>query len=163
MATNWQKIVDDLQAAPMTTTIPRQYHLDSNSHSVPQLHCFVDSSIKAYRAVTYLKHGHEISFFMAKTRLAPIIKLTLPQLELMGALVGSRLLSFVHNAIKSQYDMLEVYLWSNSQIVLYWINSDKQLKQFMAIVSTPLKSSFLPALGITAPRMKTQQMFLLVA
>ena len=64
LATNWQKIADDLQAALMTTTIPRRYHLDSNCYSVPQLHCFVDSSIKAYGAVTYIKHGLQISFVM---------------------------------------------------------------------------------------------------
>ena len=142
---NWQKIVDDLQAALMTTTIPRRYHLNSNSKTVAQLHCFVDSSIKAYGAVTYLKHGHEISFVMAKTRVAPIKKLTLPQLELMAALIGTRLLSFIHNAMNSRYDTLEVYLWSDSQIVLYWINSNKQLKQFVTNRVNSIKELFPPS------------------
>ena len=115
----------------MITITPRRYHMNSN----PQLHWFpVYSSMKTYGAVTYLKHGvHEISFVMAKTRVAPIKKSTLPQLELMAAQIGSKLFSFIHNAIKSQYDTIEVHLWSDSQIVLYWINSDKQLiKQFIA-------------------------------
>ena len=83
--------------------MPRRYHLNSNPHSVPQLHCF--------GAVTYLKHGHEIPFAMAKTQVAPVKKLTL--LELMAALIGSRLLFFKHNAIESQYETMEVHLWPN--------------------------------------------------
>ena len=90
----------------MITITPRRYHMNSN----PQLNCFVYSSIKACGAVTYLNHGHEISFVMAKTRVAPIKKSTLPQLELMAAEIGSRLLnSFIHNVIKSQYDTIEVH------------------------------------------------------
>jgi hypothetical protein len=109
LANTWQNIVNDLQTALLTTTIPRRYHSNSQSDSVPQLHCFVDASIKVYGAVTYLKHGHEISFVMAKTRVAPLKKLTLPQLELMAALIGSRLLAHIHNAIQDHYDTLEVY------------------------------------------------------
>jgi hypothetical protein len=69
---------------------------------------------------------------MAKTRVAPIKTLTLPQLELMGAVIGTRLAAFVHNAIKGRYESLQVHLWSDSQIVLHWLNSHKQLKQFVS-------------------------------
>ena len=106
--------------------------LNSNSEDGTQLHCFVDSSIKAYGAITYLKRGPEISFVMAKTRVAPIKQLTLPKLELMAALIGARLLSFIHNAMMDLYPMPEVYLWFDSQIVLSWLHSNKQLKQFVA-------------------------------
>ena len=34
--------------------------------------------------------------------------------------------------MKDRYNTLEFYLWSDSQIVLYWINSNKQLQQFVA-------------------------------
>ena len=65
---------------------------------------------------------------MAKTRVAPIKTLTMPQLELTAALIGARLASFIHNAIKNRYNVLEVHLWSDSQIVLHWLSSNKQLK-----------------------------------
>ncbi len=162
LAEDWQKIVDDLQVALMTATISRRYHPNSNSQSVPQLHCFVDSSIKAYGAVTYLKHGHEISFVMAKTRVAPIKQLTLPQLELMAALIGARLLSFIHNAVKDRYDTLELYLWSDSQIVLYWINSNKQLKQFVANRVNSIKDLFPPSIltrGLTTQQMLSSSLW----
>ena len=84
------------------------------------------------KVATYLKRGPEISFVMAKTRVTPIKQLTLPKLELMAALIGARLLSFIHNAMVDPYPMLEVYLWSDSQIVLSWLHSNKQLKPFVA-------------------------------
>ena len=40
--------------------------------------------------------------------------------------------------------MLEVYLWSDRQIVLYWNNSDKQLKQFIANCVDSIKELFPP-------------------
>ncbi len=49
-----------------------------------------------------------------------------------------------------------------SQIVLYWINSNKQLKQFVTNRVNLLKISFLPVHGITVLHMKIQPIFLLV-
>ena len=162
LVADWQKIVNDLQEAFMTTNIPRRYHLNSNSEDVPQLHCFVDSSIKAYGAITYLKREPEISFVMAKTRVAPIKQLTLPKLELMAALIGSRLLSFIQNAMMDLYATLEVYLWSDSQIVLSWLHSNNSLNSSSPIVSTLLESSFLQVFGIIVLHKKIPQIFLLV-
>ena len=151
LVADWQKIVNDLQEAFTTTNIPRRYHLNSNSEDVPQLHCFVDSSIKAYGAITYPKRGPEISFVMAKTRVAPIKQLTLPKLELMAALIGARLLSFIHNAMMDLYPTLEVYLWSDSQIVLSWLRSNKQLKQFVANRVNSIRELFPPSIWHYCP------------
>ena len=151
LVADWQKIVNDLQEAFMTPNIPQRYHLNSNSEDVPQLHCFVDSCIKAYGAITYLKRGPEISFVMAKTRVAPIKQLTLPKLELMAALIGARLLSFIHNAMMDLYATLEVYLWSDSQIVLSWLRSNKQLKQFVANRVNSIRELFPPSIWHYCP------------
>ena len=63
-----------------------------------QLHGFSDSSEKAYGSAVYLRLKDEdgrirLHLAMSKTRLAPIKKKTLPQLELCGALVLARPLS----------------------------------------------------------------------
>ncbi|VDI77079.1 Hypothetical predicted protein [Mytilus galloprovincialis] len=66
---------------------------------------------------------------MAKNRVAPLKKLTIPQLELMAALVGGRLTSHIMSSLRN---VKKCVLWSDSQITLHWISSRKQLKTFIA-------------------------------
>ena len=139
---DWLKLADDLHTAQQTV-IPRRYHSSPTvSQDTPQFHVFADASKRAYGAVAYLLRNHEVALVMAKSRVAPIKVLTLPQLELMAALIGARLASFIHNAIKNRYEALEVHLWSDSQIVLHWLRSHKQLKQFVANRVKSIKDLF---------------------
>ena len=70
-----------------------------------------------------------MSFVAAKTQVAPLKELTIPRLELMAVLVASRLTNFVTNAIP--VPNLSVFMWSDSQIVLHWIKSQKPLPMFV--------------------------------
>ena len=129
----WNYIADDLQKA-VKTTIPRCYfdHNRNDNNRLPQLHVFADASTKAYGAVVYIQQGNHISFVIAKTRVAPIKQLTLPKLELMAALVATRLAKFVITSFNGHFDDMLVNLWSDSQIVLHWLHSQKKLKQFIS-------------------------------
>ena len=129
----WNCVADDLQMA-VKTTIPRCYfdHNRNDNDHLPQLHVFADASTKAYGAVVYIRQGNHTSFVIAKTRVAPIKQLTLPKLELMAALVATRLAKFVITSFNGHYDGMLVYLWSDSQIVLHWLHSQKKLKQFIS-------------------------------
>ena len=64
---------------------------------------------------------------MAKNRVAPLKSLTLPQLELMAALVGARLSSHILETLPT----LNVTFWSDTQIVLHWLTTTKALKRFV--------------------------------
>lgn len=130
---NWNSIANDLQIAAKAT-IPRCYfdHNNSNNIHFPQLHVFADASTKAYGAVVYIQQGNHTSFVIAKTRVAPLKQLTLPKLELMAALVATRLAKFVITSFNRHYDGMSVHLWSDSQIVLHWLHSQKKLKQFIS-------------------------------
>jgi hypothetical protein len=66
-----------------------------------------------------------------QSRVVPLKELTLPQLELMAAVVGTRLANFLSCTLSSRYPNLRVKLWSDSEIVRHWINSSKPLKQFI--------------------------------
>ena len=70
-------------------------------------------------------------FVIAKTRVASIKPLTLPQLELMAVLIATRLGKLVIDSLGNHYKF-SVHLWSDSQVVLHWIRSEKRLKQFVA-------------------------------
>ena len=129
LITKWQRIAHDLKQT-CTTCLPRKY-FDFQPNNQLVLHTFVDASLKAYGAVVFLCNNTNSSFVMAKARVAPLKNITLPRLELMGALVGARLCSFVLNSL-SDLHLRQVFMWSDSQITLHWIFSEKKLPIFIA-------------------------------
>ena len=126
-------VADDLQAAAKTT-IRRCYftHIYNGKGQLPQLYVLADASTKAYGAVVYIQQGSETAFVIAKTRVAPLKQLTLPRLELMAALVATRLAKFVVKSFNEHFDGISIQFWSDSEIVLYWLHSQKKLKQFIS-------------------------------
>ncbi|XP_064482953.1 uncharacterized protein LOC135395790 [Ornithodoros turicata] len=89
-----------------------------------QMHIFCDASPLGYGAVAYLRTANtkgEISthLILSKTRLAPIKQLSLPRLELMGMLIGARMLTYLQRTLyKLQFDY---FMWTDSMIALWWI------------------------------------------
>lgn len=91
----------------------------------------------AYAAVVYLRSSsganNIVSFVIGKSRLVPLkdqSNLQIPRLELLGVLIGGRLiryvLKFLRLKIKAQF------LWTDSQIVLSWYKSEKLLPPFVS-------------------------------
>ena len=78
----------------------------------------------------------------AKSRVAPLVELPLPQLRLLAAFVGARLANFVSSALKSRYPNLKVKLWSDSEIVLHWLRNIKELEPFIGNRTREIKSPF---------------------
>ncbi|XP_063415856.1 uncharacterized protein LOC134697507 [Mytilus trossulus] len=123
----WMDLAKDIGIVT-SMKLPRQYFTgNTNSRS---LHVFVDASMKAYGAVAYmyLSKGHSAALVMAKTRVAPVKTLTLPQLELMAAVIGACLTQH----LKSTLECTDVTLWSDSQIVLQLLKTSKPLKRFVS-------------------------------
>ncbi|GFV74084.1 uncharacterized protein TNCV_4509911 [Trichonephila clavipes] len=86
---NWNKFTKESKYLN-SISIPRFMGIDQNSDII--LHGFFDASTKAYAAVVYLKSKQEIHLVSAKTRVAPIKQLTIPRLELCGALLLAELI-----------------------------------------------------------------------
>ena len=124
----WQDLARDIEES-IKIALPRQYFTATTK---PVLHVFADASIKAYGAVAYLCDAENSSFMMARTRVAPLKTQTLPRLELMAATIAKRLAKFIQSSLTVPYECLSVQLWSDSQIVLHWLNSQKKLKPFVA-------------------------------
>lgn len=110
-----------------------------------EFHGFSDASEKAYSAVLYarvtpINGPNSVTLLFAKTRVAPIKVISLPKLELCGAVL---LANMTHNLF-NQLDLPQhqTYFWTDSTIVLAWLNKPPNAwKTFVANrVSTILKT-----------------------
>jgi hypothetical protein len=63
----------------------------------------------------------EVNFVVSKTHVAPLQSQTIPQLELLSALLLARLITSVSESLKSTFPKLELRCFTDSQVSLYWI------------------------------------------
>ena len=128
----WLSILSDLVQLP-NFIIPRVYfRVPSTTPDTYKFFVFCDASIKAYGAVVYLCKHNQISLVMSKSRVAPIKTLTLPKLELMAAVMATRLAHFVRSSLIHEFSPVDIHFWSDSQIVLHWIYKRNTTKPFIA-------------------------------
>ncbi|XP_039311989.1 uncharacterized protein LOC120359242 [Solenopsis invicta] len=122
----WREYVNDLREIH-SIKIPRR--IVPGSATRLNMHAFCDASMKAYGACIYLQtidsNGHcNYRLVCSKSRVAPVKSktVTLPKLELCGAVVLVRLIKNVKKALGVELD--NIYAWSDSTITLAWISGD---------------------------------------
>ena len=123
----WTAVLTDICKAADTSIERRFFTTDFSEPSV-QLHVFADASTKAYGAAAFFSRPDQTTFVMAKGRVAPLKPVTLPKLELMAAVIAARLARFVLDSLRID---VPTHLWTDSQIVLFWLQSTKSLPQFI--------------------------------
>lgn len=102
-----------------------------------ELHGFCDSSELAYGCCFYVvsedeKGNRSSNLLCGKSRVAPIRKVSLPRLELCGAVLLSELYVKIKESLHNVH-FESVHFWSDSQIVLSWIASpSSKFKTFVA-------------------------------
>ena len=111
--------------------IPRYFSNQPKIESL-ELHGFCDASESAYAAVSYIRAidstGHPLISLVAKV--VPIKRLTIPRLELRGALVLARMLHHLRSLLN--IPLGKVHAWTDSTIVLCWMREKpRQLKTFV--------------------------------
>ncbi|XP_055589945.1 uncharacterized protein LOC129742126 [Uranotaenia lowii] len=118
----WQQYVDELPKL-------QQFHLNRLvllPGSEIQLHTFTDASEMAYGCCIYVrstdsKGNVSVHLIAAKSRLAPLRRVTLPRLELCAAETGAHLFTAVKRALAIQIS--ESFFWSDSMVTLQWLRA----------------------------------------
>lgn len=106
---------------------------------------FCDASKKAYAAVVYLRvktqKGFHVKFLTSKTRVSPLQPHTIPRLELLLALLLTRLLVSVKKGLESRLSLSEMACYTDSRVLLHWIQgADKEWKQFVQNHTTEIRT-----------------------
>ena len=129
-------------------SIPRYLMADVGSSLTIELHGFGDASPKAYGAAVYIRStdaAGKVSthLVMSKSRVAPTKTVSLPRLELLAAVINSRLLKFVAESLSLKVD--RAVCWTNSMVTLQWIRgSSCQWKTFVANRVAEIQSTWDP-------------------
>ena len=107
--------------------------MDKKESTKYQLLVFCDASRYAFAAAVYLvqecQDQRRTDLIFSKTRLVPNKKITIPRLELLAALIGTRCMKFVENELK--VEICQKHIWLDSQCVLNWIQSERPLGTFV--------------------------------
>ena len=144
-----------------------------------EIHTFSDASEKAYSANVYARHEYEdggvsVRLVATNTRLAPLKTITIPRLELMGAVIGLRLSKQVCKAL--EIPLQDVTFWMDSMTVRFWIRGQsRRYKTFVAHRvgeihedSNPVQWRYVPTLlnpadhgtrGLTASELKDNELW----
>lgn len=129
----WLRIKDDLSQLSKTKIQRCVILKQKDGEVVYKLVCFCDASTKAYATSIYLSQTGNVTktdLIFSKGRLAPLKGMTIPKLELMAVLIGVRCLEFVRKEINLPVD--DIIVFTDSQCVLQWIQSNKQLPVFVS-------------------------------
>lgn len=116
--------------------IPRWISYENKDNSV-EFHAFCDASETAYGAAIYTRITNKtgsvsVTLLTAKAKVAPIkSKLSIPRLELCGALLASRLIKTATEAVAIKNP--KIFAWTDSTIDLAWIRGQpNRWKTFVA-------------------------------
>lgn len=128
----WQTWVKDLNRVN-ELNIPR--YVDVTHSSDIEIIGFCDASKSAYAATVYLRVEKNNIFttnlLISKSRVAPMKSLTIPRLELLGAVLLVRLVSTVKKCL-STWNITNTYYFSDSMNVIYWILGTKKWNAFIS-------------------------------
>ena len=91
-----------------------------------ELHTSTNASELALSAVSYLRieqidESVSVAFVIGKARVAPIKRMTIPNLELQAAVYGAQLAQFVRDEM--DIEIHKQVFWSDSTTVLYWLRT----------------------------------------
>ena len=136
--------------------IPRYFAIGLAKDAGIELHAFGDASPKAFGSSVYVRVQDltgqvKTALLMAKSCVAPVKKISLPRLELLAAIVNSRLLHFIVDSLNN-LKISRVLCWTDSSITLYWIQRpNAPWKPFIANRVSEITTMWEPSLWRHCP------------
>ena len=124
---DFKKIFLDLMSL-FEFKVPRSVATTLSPDVAPILLCFTDASKQAFCAAVYIRvsigdNVFQTRLLVSKTRVSPVKQESIPRLELLGVLLGVRLIVKIKKAISMELN--EVMLLTDSKCVLGMINNSK--------------------------------------
>lgn len=142
----WMQFKEEI---PTINNIKINRWIQSLPDSRMELHGFADASEMAFAAVVYARiidkdNNIYTNIIAAKTRVAPLKQISLPRLELCGAVLLTKLLAVVKKSLSVQDEMC--YAWTDSEITLAWIRAQpKRWNTFVANRVATIQATTSPA------------------
>ncbi|XP_055686819.1 uncharacterized protein LOC129792077 [Lutzomyia longipalpis] len=145
---DWDTDIEDSEILKQWAELQQSYkdmHMISiprriTSHAPPytaELIAFSDASTKAYAACIYVRTvstDGEVCcrLLCAKSRVAPIKPLSIPRLELCGALMATQLIRLATSSLTIRIDSIKAF--TDSTVVLHWLAAEdpRKWKTFVA-------------------------------
>lgn len=116
---NYRKQILDMNTIHVDRWIKTQF----NGYDRIEVHGFSDASTLAYAAAVYVRviteYKTHVSLLIAKSKVAPVKQVSLPRLELCGAVLLAKLIEGVKKSLNINND--SIYMWTDSTIVLSWL------------------------------------------
>jgi len=124
LLTRWQRYENELQDL-RDISIPRRL-ISLNRPICLEIHGFFDASEVAFDACIFMRatspNGeHSTHLLCSKSRVAHLKSISVPRLELCAAVLLAQLVNKVLKCLQCKIDT--IYLWTDSTIVLSWIQS----------------------------------------
>ena len=132
----WNNLIQELRCSS-TMYLPRCLWTGVPTESrTCSLYGFCDASKQAYAAVVYLvingPSGSSVRVLVSKTRVAPLKSQTIPRLELLSAVLLSRLVQSVTEGLGTELNLSQPHCFTDSKVALYWILGEERMwKQFV--------------------------------
>lgn len=133
---------------PLLSSIKINRHIPIEQCTEAQLVGFSDASLKGYAAVVYIRlvnasKNITVHLLTSKSKVAPVKSglieesLSIPRLELCGALLLAQTLNRVQKTLSPSIKLLSLHAWTDSTVVLTWLTSSQI--QFKVFVTNRLK------------------------
>ncbi|XP_033103469.1 uncharacterized protein LOC117106232 [Anneissia japonica] len=103
-----------------------------------QLHVFCVASEKGYAACAYFRttsrnQNVELNFAIGKAKVSPLKNVSIPRLDLLGAMLAVQLDGIVRKSLAPRFKLAKTTFLTDSMIVLGYItNETKRFKTFVA-------------------------------